>query len=197
MAQSITKVKYMRCPNCGTINDNDAHFCEKCGRPLKTVKNEGMSSTTKLLLLACIILVLALGLTAGMLLSKNTETSAAANNTTAVNQTSTKVTSQASWHEIQSFSGYYDDSLSFNTKGSKFKVVMSATPLASYNTNYMTVDIYDSYNVITSGSMDWTPTESVTTKEKSIVVTSGPGNYGINIYTQDLDSWKVQVYDYY
>jgi hypothetical protein len=186
----------MDCPNCGTRNDNDAQFCEKCGRPLKTFKKEGLSSTSKILLVACIVLVLALGLTAGMLLSKNDEVSVV-NNTTTVNQTQPQITYQATWHEIQSYSGYSDDYMSFNTKGSKFKVVMSATPLASYNTNYMGIDISNTNNVLTSGSIDWTATESVNSKEKTIVVTSGPGTYWINVYTLDLDNWKVQVYDYY
>jgi hypothetical protein len=33
---SLTKpVVKVRCPNCNTLNDEDADFCKKCGAPLK------------------------------------------------------------------------------------------------------------------------------------------------------------------
>lgn len=78
----------MRCSNCGYNNDNDAKFCEKCGANLGHVpqKASGMSTTNKILIIAVIVLILLVGIVAGMLLTSN----APVNNTT-VNNTSVAV----------------------------------------------------------------------------------------------------------
>jgi hypothetical protein len=198
----------MKCPNCGHRNDGDAQFCEKCGETLKSglsrqgipstpVKSEGMSTSTKLLIVAVIVLVAGLGLTSGVLLEMNKGVAAPNNTTNSVTQSPTQVTYEAKWHESSSFSGINNDYRSFNIKGSRFKVVMSAMPLLNYNTNSMSIDISNANNIITSGTIDWTPTESLSQKEKTIEVTSGPGTYRVNIFTKDLESWTVKLYDYY
>lgn len=53
----------MICPRCGYKNDADASFCEKCG---KSLKDEGLSRTGKIVLAVCIVLVAVLGLSAGI-----------------------------------------------------------------------------------------------------------------------------------
>lgn len=53
----------VRCRNCGHINDEDAAFCVKCGSNLNS--HEGMASSTKILILAVIILVGVLGVVSG------------------------------------------------------------------------------------------------------------------------------------
>jgi len=199
-----------KCQNCGRENDTDATFCENCGANLKTTlsgrsypkepknKEEHMSQSTKILILVCVILVAGLGITAGALMQMNKSVGTVATNTSTVTQSPTQVTNQATWHEITSFTGTADDIRSFSTKGNQFKVVMSATPQRNYNTNSMQVDISNSNNnIITSGSLSWTPTEAISQKEKSIVVTTSPGTYYLTITTNSLASWTVNVYDYY
>ncbi|MDP3033865.1 MAG: pseudomurein-binding repeat-containing protein [Methanobacteriaceae archaeon] len=62
------------CPNCRTKNDEEAKFCEKCGTPLKAiVKNEGMSSKNKILIIICIILVIVLGVAVGVMMKNSQE----------------------------------------------------------------------------------------------------------------------------
>ncbi len=198
-----------KCENCGHENDVDATFCETCGANLKSssnirtrrepIKNDtGMSQSTKILIIVCVILIAGLGVTAGALMQMNKGSGTVAANTSSVSQSPTQVTNQATWHEITSFTGTTDDMRSFNTKGSQFKIVMSATPQQNYNTNSMQVDVSNSNNnIITSGVINWSPTEAVTQKEKSIVVTSTPGTYYLTITTNSLASWTINVYDYY
>ncbi|MDZ4171288.1 MAG: pseudomurein-binding repeat-containing protein [Methanobacteriaceae archaeon] len=62
------------CPNCRTKNDEEAKFCEKCGVSLKTiVKNEGMSSTTQILIIICIILFIGLAIAFGVIIKNSQE----------------------------------------------------------------------------------------------------------------------------
>ena len=197
-----------KCQNCGHENDMDATFCESCGAnikqpisnityPKKANKEEGMVQSTKILIAICIILVVGLGITAGALMQMNKGGGTITTNSS-VSQSSTQVTNQATWHEIRSFTGTINDIRSFQTQGNKFKIVMSATPQQNYNTNSMLVDVTNSNNnMITTGNLDWTPTEAVTQKEKSIQVTSNPGTYSLTITTDSLTSWTIKVYDFY
>jgi hypothetical protein len=199
----------VKCENCGIENDKDAVFCETCGANLKTTsskrlnpgmpprKDSGMAQSTKILIVVCIILVAGLGISAGALMQIN-KSGGTVSNPGSVSQTPTQVTNQATWHEITSYTGTSDDTRSFNTKGSQFKIVMSATPQKNYNINSMQVDVSNSNNnIITSGSMDWTATEAISQKEKTIVVTASPGTYYLTTTTNSLASWTVSVYDYY
>ena len=73
----------VKCENCGHYNDNDATFCEHCGTNLKTTlsnktypqeaikKEEGIAQSTKILIVICVILIAALGITAGALMQMN------------------------------------------------------------------------------------------------------------------------------
>lgn len=190
----------VRCPNCGNENDMDAKFCEKCGFDLKRSPGrpyarppvkEGMATSTKVLIIACIVLVAGLGLTIGLLWQTNSA------NPISVSQSGEQVTYKADWHEVASFSGTYNDYRSFQTKGQRFKVVLSATPLLNYATNSMSVDISNSNSMLSSGSLDWGASDALTTKEKTIEVTGPPGTYWVNVYANELESWTVKIYDYY
>ena len=75
----------MICPKCGHKNDEDADFCENCGTEIKSTnsakmltneqsKKEGISQSTKILIIVCIILVIGVGITAGILI-KNSQQS--------------------------------------------------------------------------------------------------------------------------
>lgn len=196
----LRSVKMIFCPKCGYKNDDDAVFCESCGENLRSKSGanstgSGMKTSTKLLIGLCIVLIAGLGVTSGFLLQMN---GAKANPTSSVNQSAAQVTYKASWHEVTSFTGAADDMRSFNTQGKQFKVVMSATPLLNYNVNSMSMDISDSNNnLLTSGSLEWEPTEALSEKQKTIEVTGQPGTYYLNIYSNELENWTVKVYDYY
>lgn len=80
------------CKHCGYKNDGDTSFCKKCGalmgeksksEVLTPSVNKEISSTTKILIVAVIILVFALSITAGALMVK---TQTPANNTTLDNK---------------------------------------------------------------------------------------------------------------
>ena len=199
----------IKCDNCGHINEGDATFCESCGANIKTPSSRrpiperpprnrgGMARSTKILIVVCIILVAGLGITAGALMQMN-KSGGSTSNPGSVSQSPTQVTNQGTWHEITSYTGTSDDMRSFNTQGSQFKIVMSATPQQNYNTNSMQLDVSNSNNnIITSGSIDWTATEAISQKEKTIVVTGSPGTYYLTTTTNSLASWTVSLYDYY
>ena len=86
----------VKCQNCGHENELDANFCEKCGANLKSTLNTrnhpidpdktGMNTSTKLLIIACIILVAGLGLTAGALIQMNKVGTVPGTNNSSVSQ---------------------------------------------------------------------------------------------------------------
>ena len=82
--------------------------------PIK--KDTGMSQSTKILIIVCVILIAGLGVTAGALMQMNKGGGTVATNTSSVSQSPTQVTNQATWHEITSFTGTTDDMRSFNTQ---------------------------------------------------------------------------------
>ena len=198
----------MICQNCGHENDMDATFCDNCGARLarnpdfgrrrSDPARDGMSKSTKILIVAVVVLVGILGVTAGLLLqSDKNATMTPDNGQTSVSQSGEKVTYKADWHKVTSFSGTDDDYRSFNIKGQQFKVVMSATPMMNYNTNFMSIDISDTSGIIGSGEINWGPTDALSSKEKTVKVTGPPGTYWVDVLTKDLESWTVTVYDYY
>ena len=152
----------MKCQNCGHDNDIDATFCEKCGSPLerrshyrrppRDVEKTGMSTNTKVgIIIAIIALVAILGVVAGAWMIKSSPPSTQLS----FNESSEKVTYQAGWHQVTSFSGVSDDYRSFQIQGQRFKIVMSATPTLNYNTNFMNVDVSGSSGLIGSGDLNW------------------------------------------
>lgn len=90
----------MFCPKCGYKNDNDATYCQKCGTNLnkssKSGKKRKSNSIVKYIIILCVVLVVGVGITAGMLIEENlgnSKISATENNSTE-NQTSQNVTPQ-------------------------------------------------------------------------------------------------------
>ena len=75
----------MICPKCGHKNEVDADFCENCGTKIKNTvddkqytnnsSKESISQTTKLLIVICVILVIGIGITAGVFIKNNLEKS--------------------------------------------------------------------------------------------------------------------------
>lgn len=89
----------MKCLNCGQVNDADAEFCVNCGIKLKTAN--GLSTSTKLLIVVVIVLVALISVVSGMLLMK-TNTPIANNITPITVNNTTNTTPQSNSQESQS-----------------------------------------------------------------------------------------------
>lgn len=196
----------MICQNCGQENDMDATFCERCGARLERSNfgrrqqppaKQGMSSSTKWLIVIVVILVGVLGVTAGALLMNQGSKTVPNNTQTSVSESQEQVTYKADWHQVTSFSGVSDDYRSFSIKGQRFKIVMKATPTLNYNTNFMNVDISGTSGIIGSGNLNWGPNDALSSKEKTVEFTGPSGTYYSDVSIKDLESWTVTVYDYY
>lgn len=193
----------MFCPNCKAENDQDAEYCQKCGSNLKTGKirpippRRGISNN--IILLIVVILIAGLGLTSGLLFLNQSSPTKTANVTmTTTNTTSTTPTSsEPNWHEIITYSGVGKSQYTFTTRGNTFKIVMTATPILNYKTNYLNVQVLKEGNIIDSGSLNWGPYDDIVSKESTIQVNSPPGIYTIKIDAKDLEGWTITIYDYY
>jgi hypothetical protein len=90
----------MICPKCGQKNDEDASFCEKCGTKFNTtlldnpdtkkpLKKESIAQSTKILIIVCVVLVIGVGITAGILFKNSQHNSQVpASNNSSMNQIS-------------------------------------------------------------------------------------------------------------
>lgn len=186
----------MKCKKCGHDNDYDATFCEKCGTKLKGPTN--MPTSTKVLIIAIIILVGILGVVGGMILF-GSQATPVNNSSPVINETTPQpTTTTAGWHQITSYSGVSTEFHTFNVQGNKVKVVMKATPNNKNTSSHMTTDIISSEGIISNtGSISWNSTSPVTTKEKTLEATVEPGICTLHIFTGELQQWTVIVYDYY
>jgi len=188
----------MICPECGNQNDNDARFCEKCGRQLGDNKNIGMTNTVKALIIVCFVLVCLLGVAAGLLMQPDSQPTV---NTP--NESDNRVETpqdnvyQPTWHKIESFSGAGDDYRIFTTKGNRFKITLSSVPMITYEPSWMDVYVYKDNEMVGSRQIYWAGTESPDKKTATLEVNRGPGSYQVYISTLDLESWNLAVWDYY
>jgi hypothetical protein len=89
----------MICPKCGQKNDEDASFCEKCGTKFNTIlsddhgtkeplKKETIAKSTKILIIVCVVLVIGIGITVGILIKNSQQNSQDPTNNTTTNQIS-------------------------------------------------------------------------------------------------------------
>lgn len=188
----------------------DAQYCEKCGTKLsqksgynssfnQQQENKGMSTRTKVLIVAIIVIVGVLGVTAGILMQANKINTVTNNSQVTVSESPEQVTHKADWHEIGAFtgSGTKNDFANFQTKGDQFKVVMSAKPVLNYNANSLDVDVGTNHGNVGHDRLEWGPNDSVTVKEKTITITAPSGSYSLDIYSFNLENWTIKVYDYY
>ena len=86
----------MICHKCGHKNDEDADFCENCGTKIKNTLSdkpgtneppkEGMTQSTKILILVCVVLVIGVGIAAGILIKNSQQESPDQSATSASNQ---------------------------------------------------------------------------------------------------------------
>jgi hypothetical protein len=203
----------MFCPKCGTDNDDDAKYCEGCGRSLQKGiheqnmqskqknENSGMSNGVKALIVICVVLVAGIGLTAGMLLQN--PASSAANNSkqdqvVTTTQSPDTQTYQPTWHKVATFTGSTDDYRTFSIRGNQFKITMSAVPMITYSENSLLVNVFsESGSMVGTGTIEWGDNENPDKKEHVIPVSQGSGTYSISSYAYDLESWTITVWDYY
>ncbi|HHV75476.1 MAG TPA: hypothetical protein GXX41_12755 [Thermoanaerobacterium sp.] len=158
-----------------------------------------MENTTKILIVTCFILVAFLGFMTGILLQVSDELPI---RTITVPQDTKeeRVTPSAElpeWHEIATFTGSNDDYRCFNIQGEKFKVVMSAVPMITYQPNTMQVEVIKDGSIVATKTLEWGATESPDMKREIIEVTSGPGTYCLGVYAVDLENWQITIWDYY
>ncbi len=88
-------INKINCPHCGAKNDADARFCEQCGKALYKKESKTVGIDNKILIALCIILVVGLGITAGILLKDNQQNSAQATNNTQISESTGFPVSQA------------------------------------------------------------------------------------------------------
>jgi len=193
----------MFCPKCGTKNDENANYCEVCGKSLQKnihkqniyaknkAKIEGMSNTVKTLMVIFVVLIAGIGL--AVILHQNP-----VNLLTIGNQSSNaqKSAAQPTWHQIKTYTGPGEVNTDFSIQGNQFKVIMSATPMMNWKTNDFNVNIENGNLGVASGTLQWNVTE---TEEKSTVIPvfKGPGAYTINIDPKHVQNYTVTVWDYY
>ena len=193
----------MKCLKCGHENDVNTQHCEKCGSDLKRreskLENSGnkMNPSLSLFIIALVILVAGLGWNSSTLLQMNNGAATTNNTPVYAQQSFETATNQPTWHQIATYTEPDKGVMNFHIQGQKCRVVISATPPLDYQQNILTVDLLKNNRALNTGTISWTSMESVTTKEKTIEVSSGPGNYQVNIYITKLGNWHVNVYDYY
>ena len=99
------ELNIMICPKCGHKNDEDADFCENCGTKIKNTHSDkpgtnrptnkgSMTQLTKILIVVCIILVIGVGIAAGILIKNSQQNS------------QVKITNNASTNQITNSTGF-------------------------------------------------------------------------------------------
>lgn len=108
------------------------------------------------------------------------------------------ISTQASWNQISVYNGTSDDLRSFQIKGDKMRVYITAQPLTP-DTN-LKCQIYGSNVVASSDDLAW-KVGDMSLKTMSLQIKTQPGTYSVNIDIPDIPvnqvQWTVQVFDYY
>lgn len=204
----------MYCKNCGYENDADASFCEKCGENLKNKSNfggsssplnNGINSTTKILIITVIVLVFALAVAGGVLLQMNNSFTPSTNNSS--NSSSKDLNVQATWHKIATYSdGYSNDGSTYdvNTRADNVKVTVSGVPLKdnigmNSQLRVTAVKYIEAEGAITfagEGELNWGNSE-LQSKKSSFEFTTTSRKIQILVAPLQLESWEVNVWNYY
>lgn len=211
---------YMKCPYCGYNNDENVNFCNNCGKSLIEPIKKGMETSTKMLIVLCIVLVGGLGIAAGMLMNVNpgnllTNTSDNATNTSTSSSISgSQSNGTATWHQIATYYSPDVGMKSFNIKGARVKITMTGTPTTtpkkpydrviqnaygSYvGSNQLRVNLVMDQKLLETGYIEWDiDKEAPVQKECTIESATGPGPYEIKITAPDMGNWQVIVWDFY
>lgn len=188
------------CPNCGNKNKLTAKFCEECGIALSNVasvpgvdkkpnlfwgmrswwNHQSDNAKRRIGVLGIMGVVIV-----GILLIVG------------IGQLASSANSQPTWHSVANFTGEGSkDTAAFQVKGDKFKLVITAkTESLKYGAFY--VFVYPEGKIgqyTTQGSID--PFSNITEIDE-IYSYNGPGSYYCKISQNDLDNWKIEVFDYY
>ena len=87
----------MICQKCGHKNDDDAQFCEKCGTKFNSIFNQ----SSKILILVAVILIIGIGITAGVLIKNSQVTNSTDSSMDQITEASGFPISQASNLAVQ------------------------------------------------------------------------------------------------
>lgn len=192
-------VNEMICPKCRHENKEDAVICEFCGEPFKIrespkksedakITDNGGFSVKNLKFLAVGIIILFV-VTVALLWPSTHGT---------INNTDSFISTQASWNQISIYNGTSDDLRSFQIKGDKMRVYVTAQPLTPDTS--LKCQIYGSNVVASSDDLAW-KTNDTSLKTMSLQIKTQPGTYSVNIDIPDIPvnqvQWTVQVFDYY
>jgi hypothetical protein len=162
-----------------------------------------MEKLSKILIVVCIVLVIGLSLIAGMLIQKpstinNTPTP---NNTTQISNTTTQT-----WHKIATYSNGYSNHQSIydlNIQGDNVRITFSGVPLKD-NIGMPSqikvialkyIEAESSITIAGEGELNW-GNESKS-KEKTFEFTTTSRKIQIQIVPTQLQSWEVNVWNYY
>lgn len=186
----------MICLKCRHENPDDAVICEYCGEPLKpqippkVKKKEIRSGLTikNIKILSMCILILFI-VTVGLLgpIEPNK-----------ISSNDSILSGHASWQQIAIYNGNSDDLRSFQIRGSKMKVYITAQPLKPKTS--LKGEVYGSDGIISSDDLVWGEGDS-SLKAMSLQSRVKSGSYSVNIDIPDTPvnqvQWTVQVFDYY
>ncbi|NYB52940.1 MAG: zinc ribbon domain-containing protein [Methanobacteriaceae archaeon] len=189
----------MICPKCRHENPDDALICEFCGEALNLQKqaklpdngdsdnNGGLTvGNVKFIILGIVILFI---ITFALLWPERTASIA---------DNDSYISGHAAWKQIAIYNGTSDDLRSFQIKGDKMRVYISAKPLTP-DTN-LKCQIFGPDTPGSSDDLAWKG-EDMSLKTMSLQMKTRPGTYSVNIDIPDIPvnqvQWTVQVFDYF
>lgn len=201
-----------KCPECGNENPDSSSFCKNCGTELKGVsatpkpeakpskggpmgwwsEQSNLVKALSVIGICCVGLLVIVGISG--LLSPDSNTSTTSTPTTT--QTTT-VQSEPTWHSVVNFTGTgKKDTDSFTTKGQKFKVKITAN---ADSMEYALISFFaypegETKMYVGNGGIDSFSQKSQTDE---FIVTASPGKYYLTVLAANLNSWNIEVLDYY
>lgn len=162
----------MRCQKCGHNNDLDATFCEKCGANLRAPT--GMSSLTKGLIVAVIVLIAILGVVAGAMMLNHQTT--LTNNNTSVNETadnSGQTTTQTPAQTTSAYKTFSNGVISFKYPSSWDVLPNGANTMAVVGgSDYPHFSVYDESKYGQTSLSEYVSTSKKGMKEDGYTVRS-------------------------
>ena len=202
-----------KCPECGNENPDNSSFCKNCGADIKSVSVASQSEAKpskggplgwwseqtnlvkalSVIGICCLGLIVIVGISAILSPDSNTSTTS----TPATTQTTTPVQTEPTWHSIATFSGTGNkDTDSFTTKGEKFKVKITAN---ADSIEYALISFFaypegETKMYVGNGGID---SFSQSKQSDEFIVTASPGSYYLAVIAANLNSWKIEVFDYY
>jgi hypothetical protein len=189
----------MICPKCRHENPDDALICEFCGEPLNLEPQSKLSKKAELdkkggfsmgNIKIIIIGIVILFIVTFALLWPGTSGS--------ITDNDSYISGHAAWKQIAIYNGTTDDLRTFQIKGDKMRVYISAQPLNPDTS--LKCQIYRPDAAGSSDDLAWKG-DDMSTKTMSLQIKTQPGTYSVNIDIPDIPvnqvKWTAQVFDYY